>query len=123
MIRRSDLNFRNYPESPEQNLNLNTLFERLQKLCDMGAPIEHCNSGLRNMADQMHINPKAPKSKHLIGAAADIADPKGELRKWVRANMDKLEKVELWIESLDHTPTWVHFQIFPPKSGRREFIP
>lgn len=61
-------------------------------------------------------------SQHLKGAAVDIYDPDGELMKWVKANEKLLEQVGLWVEDDTSAPR-VHFQIFPPKSGKRFFNP
>lgn len=80
-------------------------------------------SGLRSSEEQIRINPSAPKSKHLLGQAVDIADPGGAFRDWVLAHMDLMERIGLWFEDFGHTPGWVHCQIVPPKSGRRIFIP
>jgi uncharacterized protein YcbK (DUF882 family) len=80
-------------------------------------------SGLRSKEDQARINPGAPKSKHLMGQACDISDKNGELKKWIKANVSVLESAGLWCESFDATPSWVHFQVVPPKSGNRFFIP
>jgi len=68
----------------------------------------------------MRINPGAPKSKHLTGQAVDIADD-GKLKAWLVARPEILEQAELWCEEGTHG--WVHFQIVPPKSGRRWFLP
>lgn len=71
---------------------------------------------------------KVPKlSKHLFGQAVDIADPKGELAAWCRANEKLLLEIGLWLENVDYTKGWVHFQIVPYgswKPGKSlEFIP
>lgn len=123
MIKRSQLNPNGYVESQEVSLNLNVLLERLNALIDLGAPITSVTSGLRSDADQARINPAAPKSKHLIGAAADIFDPDGALHNWVLNNVLALKIHELWCEDTKYTSNWIHFQIFPPKSGNRFFIP
>jgi Peptidase M15 len=123
MIKFSDLNPHQYETTPEQISNMEKLFKSLTQLIAAGAPIVTVTSGLRSDADQARINPSAPKSKHLIGAAADIYDPHGELAEWVVANVGLLEEAELWCEDLAHTLTWVHFQCISPKSGRRFFIP
>ena len=89
-------------------------------------------SGYRTMQDHLRIysekgitdKSKIPMlSQHLFGNAVDIADASGELKAWVNANVNLLEKAGLWCESFDSTPTWVHFQRLPPKSGNRFFKP
>ena len=63
------------------------------------------------------------KSKHLIGAAVDIIDPLGLVWRFCMSNIALLEEVGLWLEDRSATPTWVHFQRFPPASRRRIFKP
>lgn len=122
-VTKADINKDGYPETPEINMNLNTLVERLNKLIDKGCPIKRITSGLRSQADQQRINPSAPKSKHLVGAAADVEDREHFVKLWCTNNVNILEDVGLWCEALSSTPTWTHFQIFPPKSGKRFFQP
>ena len=81
------------------------------------------NSGLRTKADQMRINPKAPNSAHVEGMAADIRDADGQLKKWLAENMEVLELANLYMEDPKATPTWVHLQTRPPRSGNRTFKP
>ena len=80
-------------------------------------------SGLRSPADQQRINPAAPKSKHLIGAAADVLDTDGELWKWCMINIQLIIEAGLYLEDKLSTPQWVHFQCIAPKSGNRIFKP
>lgn len=123
----SDLNPHNFPTNPEIDTNLGILLARLQDLeaeyCKSGNPPFVINSGLRSDAQQMLLNPHAPHSKHLIGAAADIRDPHKVIWSWIVDNMPVVEAIGLWFESPDYTPTWTHMQICPPKSGNRIFIP
>lgn len=119
----SELNPHKYDTTDEQEENLATLCKRLSLLeAQWGSPFQ-VDSGLRSPRDQALINPKAPHSRHLIGAAADIADPDNAIKDWLRENPEILENAQLWCEHWEHTPTWCHFQIFPPKSGNRWFIP
>ncbi len=62
-------------------------------------------------------------SAHLSGCAVDISDPNKELQAWCLANVSELEKAELWCEDFSATSNWVHFQIYPPRSGKRFFLP
>jgi uncharacterized protein YcbK (DUF882 family) len=80
-------------------------------------------SGLRTDADQRRINPKHLKSKHLIGKACDVSDPNQTLQSWLTKNVVMLEIAGLWCEDFSATPSWVHFQSEPPKSGKRFFLP
>ena len=64
-------------------------------------------------------------SQHLSFEAIDIADPKGELYKWLQDNPDVLEKADMYVES--GTVGWVHLQCRPFASykpgGTRFFKP
>lgn len=62
-------------------------------------------------------------SQHLYGRAVDIFDPSRKLQHWVLDHLELLEDNGIYCESFDSTPTWVHFQDVPPKSGNRFFIP
>lgn len=103
--------------------NINTLLPKVNELLKAFGTFRGCNSGFRSKADQMRINPKATSSKHLTGAAIDLEDANGKLKAWINANVSVLERLGLYCEDFGHTTTWVHCQIFPPKSGRRFFIP
>lgn len=66
------------------------------------------------------------KSKHLVGAAVDISDPKGELYAFCQKDKEKaLEDADLWVEK--DTKGWVHFQCVPygsyKKGKSRFFLP
>ena len=118
-----ELNPHGYATSPEIAQNLAILLDRINHVrAEIGKPMT-VTSGLRNVVDQARINPSAPHSKHLTGQAVDIADADRTLRAWVLANLPLMEKIGLWIEDFGHTPTWCHFQVVPPKSGKRIFIP
>lgn len=118
-------------EIPAEHLaNLKILHQKINEVRKAyGKPMSP-TSVYRTMADHLRIyaqkgitdQAKIPmKSKHLSGQAIDIADPTGSLMKWCKANEDKLAEIGLWCE--DGTVGWVHFQIVPPKSGKRFFLP
>jgi len=65
----------------------------------------------------------AAGSNHLKGLAVDIKDADGKVMRWVLANMDLMQKLGIYLEDFRWTPTWVHFQIVPPGSGKRIYIP
>lgn len=76
----------------------------------------------------------APSSKHMTGDACDLKDDEHRgLARWCLRNTaplcfqsgkpDLLAEIGLWMESPQWTPSWVHLQTVPPKSGRRIFIP
>lgn len=112
--------------------NLKILHERINIIrIAYGKPMV-ISSGLRTVSHHLAIykakgitDPKniPMQSKHLIGAACDVHDPNRELQKWTKENIALLESIGLWCEAFESTPTWVHFQIYRPKSGRRFFLP
>ncbi len=125
MITMAKLNPHDYPTNSEQQTNLSILCDRLNQLseaCNMEFKV---NSGLRSDADQKVIIAaglsRATRSKHLIGAAADIDDPHKLIWSWIANNMAIAEAIGLWFESPLDTPTWTHMSIHPPKSGKRVF--
>lgn len=123
MISLQELNPHGYPTTPEIDSNLSVLLTRINMIrTQWGKPMT-VTSALRSQADQDRINPHAPKSNHLLGAACDILDSNQELQKWCKANEFVLESVGLWMEDFSATPNWCHFQIYPPKSGHRWFMP
>jgi uncharacterized protein YcbK (DUF882 family) len=110
--------------------NLATLLIRVNKIRILWAKPMIVTSGLRTMTDHLRIyaakgitDPaKIPmKSRHLIGAAVDISDPKLELTAWLKADEAYLNDAELWCEQ--GNKDWTHFQIVPPASGNRWFLP
>lgn len=103
--------------------NANTIVPRANQLLDAFGSSRGCNSGYRTSSDQDRINPGAPLSKHTICAAIDLEDKDGKLKAFCLANLQVLESIGLWIEDPKATPTWLHIQCLPPKSGHRIFIP
>lgn len=123
MISLLELNSHGFPTTPKIDANLAELLVRLNKVREAyGIPMT-VTSGLRSLEQQMKVNPKALKSHHLTGEAADILDQSGRLKAWVKENIDWIGEIGLWMEDFLNTPNWVHFQIVPPKSGNRFFIP
>lgn len=127
MIQRSELNKHNYPTTPEIDANLDTLLERINVVrAGFGKPMS-VTSGLRNQEKQEQLinlgKSHTMTSKHLYGQAVDIYDPEQELQTWCYDNIERLEAIGLWCEAFQATPNWVHFQIVPPRSGHRFFVP
>ena len=83
------------------------------------------NSGWRPLAINMRVRGSAMRSKHLSGEACDLDDFDGSLDRWgaSAAGLTELERIGLWLEHPDATPSWCHVQIVPPGSGRRVFRP
>jgi uncharacterized protein YcbK (DUF882 family) len=127
MISLSELNPHQYKTTPEIDANLNILLEKANIIRSAYGKPMTISSGLRDAAQQQRLisegKSNAPKSHHLTGEAADILDQDGSLKIWVKDNIKLFEDTGLWMEDFAHTPTWVHMQIVPPRSGNRFFIP
>jgi hypothetical protein len=65
----------------------------------------------------------APRSKHMLAQAVDLADPEGDLDQWCMDHLKELERIGLWLEHPSATKGWCHVQTVPPKSGKRVFYP
>jgi uncharacterized protein YcbK (DUF882 family) len=116
----------------EHQANLAILLEKINKIRDLWGKPMTVTSGYRSKEDQIRVYAakgitdisKIPMgSQHLRGAAVDIFDPKQEMQAWVLNNVNILEEVGLWMEDFSATKNWLHFQIFPPRSGKRFFMP
>lgn len=106
--------------------NLDGMLLLLNKCAEAGAPFakdDPSSSGWRPPAINGATKGAAKASTHQTGEAADMRDPKGELRKWVLANLALMKQLGLYMEDFRWTATWVHFQKRPPASGKRIYIP
>ncbi len=112
-----------YPPSVQVLAHAAVLAERLNRLHMYWGHQLVLTSGYRPLAVNARTPGAAKRSNHIIGAAADVADPDWSLAKFVTSDIPMLEHLELWIEDPHFTPGWVHFQIFPPMSGKRVFKP
>lgn len=122
-------------QSPEIQANLAILLDKVNKIRTLWAKSMTVTSGLRTMEDHLRIyrekaekagipfdQSKVPlKSKHLYGQAVDIFDPGLVMTTWLKANPHILIDIGLWCE--EGNSNWVHFQIIPPSSGNRWFLP
>jgi len=97
-------------------------------------------SGVRTVTQQMFIYrkinverikqgleeiPVPMNSWHLKAGALDIADPGHGLFNWltIGEGFALMEELNIYLEHKDFTRGWLHFQVVPPKSGNRVFIP
>jgi len=113
-----------WSESEVDAITLRNLDDLVRKVNALGyQPPMRASSCLRSIESQQNINPKAMGSAHLYGAAVDIADPKGELAKWLETRVATLMNCGLWMEDPRYTKGWVHLSSYMPKSGNRIFIP
>ena len=82
-----------------------------------GEPI-HITSGYRCTKQNKKIG-GAPNSNHVAGTAIDVVRTP-HLEEFI---LKHLEMLDFYIEDLASTPQWIHIQINPPKSGKRQFKP
>lgn len=109
--------------TPEQQENLQNLWEKISKVREeYGQPMKVA-SGYRTPAINEATKNSGKNSWHMQCAAIDIRDTTGELWSWVMENLQLMKDLGLYLEDRRHCPTWVHFQIYPPKSGHRIFLP
>lgn len=108
---------------PDIQHNLHELLDIMNEIRSAYGQPMIITSGLRTEEDQARINPKAPKSNHILGLACDVSDPHGEFWSWCMSNMPLMEKLGVYFEDKNASPTWAHCQIVPPKSGKRIFKP
>ena len=113
-----------WKESEVDAITLRNLDDLCRKVNALGyQPPMRASSCLRSIKDQQRVNPSAMGSSHLYGSAVDIADPKGELKKWLETRWGELVNCGLYMEDPKSTPTWVHLQTYAPKSMNRIFKP
>lgn len=65
----------------------------------------------------------ASNSTHKLGQGVDTFDPEREFASWCLAHLDVLQAHGLHMEDARWTPTWVHLQSVPPRSGRTVYVP
>ena len=123
MISRSELNPHGYTLTPDQARNFELLYVAMNAVrCAYGKPM-YVNSGVRSVEDQRRINPAHMQDAHVHAAGCDIDAQDGYLWDWCIDHLDLITRLGLYLESRVYTPRHIHFQIIPPKSGNRIFIP
>lgn len=85
--------------------------------------INTVNSGWRPQSVNDATAHSGAASKHITAQAVDLPDLDRTLADWCVDNLDVLDEIGLWMEDPRWTPSWVHLQSVPPKSGRRIYIP
>ena len=111
-----------YPLTPELERNLQELLRRLNLFRQMFGKPMRVSSGYRPHS----INAKvggAVNSAHLYCQAADFYDTDKAIRKFILEHPSVLEECDLYCEDFSFTPTWVHLQTRPTRSGKRIFKP
>lgn len=101
-----------YPNAKELLRRVNLLLEEIDHLHPT------VTSGYRN-PDHNQLVGGAPGSAHKSAQAVDILDIDGYLKTAITPKL--LEKYDLYMEHPIHTPTWVHLQSRPVRSGNRQF--
>ena len=127
LIGKHDL--KDLPQEHQDNLYI--LLERVNNVRSLWGKSMTVTSGYRSMEEHLAIYAKKgitdktkipTKSKHLFGQAVDIFDPDLSLTKWLKENnSQRLIDIKFWCE--EGNKNWVHFQISPPNSGNRWFLP
>lgn len=106
----------------EQQHNLQMLVDRLNALFKGYSRPITVSSGYRRPVDNAAAN-GALQSWHMQCAAVDLHDADGTIWAYCLAHLDTCKALGLWLEDKRWTPTWVHLQIYAPKSGARIFKP
>lgn len=89
-----------------------------------GIVIDTVASGWRPKSVNDKTQNAGKSSKHISALAVDLKDTANRaLAKWCIMNQPELVRIGLWMEDPRWTPTWVHFQIVPPASWNRIYIP
>jgi len=117
--------FKHPGASQEAIDNATDLLERVNALLEEEScpiPSPKVNSGWRPPAHNAKVG-GAPNSRHMTGEAIDLGDPDGKLGDWALENPEILVSHGIWCEHPEATPTWLHCQIVPPRSGMRFFYP
>lgn len=104
-------------------VNAAKLLDKVNPLLQEFGEVRRCSSGWRPAELNAKVPGAAKTSKHITGDAIDLEDRDGKLKEWCVFNQDKLEALGLYMEDPAATPTWVHLQQLPPKSGKRIFKP
>jgi hypothetical protein len=117
--------------TPRVRANAALTVERVNDLLEAYAAatgktvIRKVNSGWRPRAINNRVRGAAQRSRHITAEACDLDDFDGELDRWCasEAGLAAIERIGLWLEHPDATPTWCHVQTVPPGSGLRVFRP
>ncbi|RYG94983.1 MAG: DUF882 domain-containing protein [Alphaproteobacteria bacterium] len=109
--------------TPEISDNLDRFLKAINVVRILySAPMEVA-SGWRPPSLNKNVKGAAKRSNHMMGLAIDFMDLDGKLRDWVLSHLPLMQELGFFFEDFRWTPTWVHFQIVPPASGRRIFLP
>lgn len=126
MISEADLNQEALQLTPQQRVNFPRLFEVCNEierryLADGGRPLK-VSRGVSSVARQHQVDPQHPDDAHVKGAGVDFFDWDHRFYHWCESNLDVLEEIGLWMESIVSAKNHVHLQTYAPKSGKRIFL-
>ena len=114
-----------FPDDYTQEIsdNLDTLLVAINKVrAAYGSPMA-VNSGWRPPSINAATAGAAKNSAHCIGLAVDISDPDGKVWAWVLDNLALMKELGFYLEDKRWTPSWTHFGLKKPASGKRIFVP
>jgi len=89
----------------------------------IGVTYVNVSSGFRPSDINKTVSGAGAKSNHLICLAIDIKDDGCVLWQKFLDNLDKAQELGIFAEDKRWTPSWLHLQCVPPKSGKRIFVP
>src|SRR3990167_8931000 len=109
----------------EINRNARITVDKANELLERAgrSDIDQVASGWRPASVNDATQNAARSSRHLTAEAVDLPDTDRILAGWCVDNLDSLKEIGLWMEDPRWTPTWVHLQVVPPKSGKLVYIP
>ncbi len=125
---------KHYPLSSEVKSNAELMVHFVNEIVlflELDGVVVHTNpttgsvltSGWRPAELNATVPGAAVKSRHILGLAADIYDPDGEIDDYLLDHQDVLITFGLYMEHPSATKGWCHVQLSPPKSGKRVFYP
>ena len=114
-----------YPNdyTKEVSDNIDRILEPLNVVRKVYNKPMYVSSGWRPLSVNEKLSNAGKKSNHIKGLAVDFKDSDGKLRDWILGNLEWLAGLGFYFEDFRWTPGWAHFQIVPPRSKNRIFVP
>jgi len=111
-----------YPLTEKQKENMRILLEKIEQFQEEYGVVVSVSSGYRPGKYNAAAG-GSPNSAHLTCEAVDLVDRNGKIKKWIMANLNVLEKLDLYMEDPSRTKTWCHLSTRKTRSGKRVFMP
>jgi hypothetical protein len=111
-----------YPPTDSARINATKTVEKANALLDRFGQRRSVRSGYRPESINAATPGAAPHSKHITCEAIDLSDLDRALTTWCLSNLSVLEKLGLYMEAPECTPSWLHVQIVAPRSLKRIFL-